>query len=137
MRGFLDRVWRMIVNERAETIELNAAVQSVEPTLEQNRVLHRIIHGVTQDLERLSFNTAIAKMMEFTNYFFKCDPRPLSAMQQLVLLLAPFAPHIAEELWRLWVTRTHSRTSPGPPICRNCSSPILWKFLCRSMASAR
>jgi leucyl-tRNA synthetase len=101
VRGFLDRVWRMIVNERVESIELNPAVQAVEPTLEQNRMLHRTIHAVTQDLERLSFNTAIAKMMEFTNYFFKCDPRPRLAMEQLVLLLAPFAPHIAEELWRL------------------------------------
>ena len=49
----------------------------------------------------MAFNTAISKMMEFTNYFTKCDQRPKAAMETLVLLLAPFAPHIAEELWQL------------------------------------
>src|SRR5262249_15056904 len=81
--------------------QLNPAVVDVEPTAEQNRVLHKTIQGVTQDLERLAFNTAIAKMMEFTNYFTKCDVRPRSAMEKLVLLLSPLAPHIAEELWQL------------------------------------
>ncbi len=91
----------MITSEKSESLELNPAVQPVEPTLEQSRFLHRTIHGVTQDLERLSFNTAIAKMMEFTNFFTKCDVRPRAAMETLVLLLAPFAPHLAEELWQL------------------------------------
>ncbi|HEV3003025.1 MAG TPA: leucine--tRNA ligase [Pirellulales bacterium] len=100
VRGFLDRVWRMIVNERAESVELNAAIQDIEPTAEQDRVLHRTIREVTQDIEKLSFNTAIAKMMEFTNFFLKCDTRPKRAMERLVLLLSPFAPHIGEELWR-------------------------------------
>jgi leucyl-tRNA synthetase len=101
VRGFLDRVWRMIVNERAEHLELHAAVRDVVPTDEQNRVLHKTIQGVTQDLERMAFNTAIAKMMEFVNFFTKCDVRPRQAMQQLVQLLSPLAPHIAEELWQL------------------------------------
>ena len=101
VRGFLDRVWRLIVNDRAETVELNAAVQAVEPTVEQNRVLHRTIREVTQDIERLGFNTAIAKMMEFCNYFHKCDVRPRTAMERFVLILSPFAPHLAEELWAL------------------------------------
>jgi leucyl-tRNA synthetase len=101
VRGFLDRAWRMITNERSESCELNAAVQDVAPTPEQNRVLHKTIQGVTQDLDRMSFNTAIAKMMEFTNYFLKCDVRPKSAMETLVLLLSPMAPHLCEELWQL------------------------------------
>ncbi|HZZ72969.1 MAG TPA: leucine--tRNA ligase [Pirellulales bacterium] len=101
VRGFLDRVWRMIVNDRAENFELNAAVQECEPTLEQNRWLHKTIHAVTRDLERLEFNTAIAKMMEFTNFFTKADQRPKSVMERFVLLLAPFAPHLAEELWHM------------------------------------
>jgi leucyl-tRNA synthetase len=100
VRGFLDRVWRMIVNERSESRELNAAVQDVAATPEQNRVLHKTIQGVTQDLDRMAFNTAIAKLMEFTNYFLKCDVRPKSAMEALVLLLAPLAPHLSEELWQ-------------------------------------
>jgi leucyl-tRNA synthetase len=101
VRGFLDRVWRMITNERSERLELNPAVRDTVPTAEQNRVLHKTIQGVTQDLERMSFNTAIAKMMEFTNFFLKCDERPKSAMETLVLLLSPLAPHVAEELWQL------------------------------------
>jgi leucyl-tRNA synthetase len=101
VRGFLDRVWRMIVNDRAEALELNAALADIEPTPEQNRVLHKTIQAVTHDIEKLSFNTAIAKMMEFTNFFTKETARPRSAMQTFVLLLSPFAPHLAEELWNL------------------------------------
>jgi leucyl-tRNA synthetase len=101
VRGFLDRAWRMIVNERAEHLELNAAVADDAPTAEQNRILHKTIQGVTQDLERMAFNTSISKLMEFTNYFFKCDRRPKAAMEQFVLLLSPLAPHLAEELWQL------------------------------------
>jgi leucyl-tRNA synthetase len=101
VRGFLDRVWRMIVNDRAEQIELNAAVQDIEPTEEQKRLLHKTIDAVTRDIERLEFNTAIAKMMEFTNFFTKADRRPRSVMKTFVLLVSPFAPHLAEELWQL------------------------------------
>jgi len=97
--GFLDRAWRMITDERAEETRLNATVVDIEPTVEQNRVLHKTIHAVTRDIEHLSFNTAIARMMEFTNFFFKEDKRPKSVMQRFVQLLSPFAPHITEELW--------------------------------------
>ena len=98
VRGFLDRAWRMIVDDRAEAVQLNPAVQAVEPTAEQNRVLHKTIKAVTGDLEQMSFNTAIARMMEFTNFFTKQEPRPRGAMEKFVLLLSPFAPHVAEEL---------------------------------------
>jgi leucyl-tRNA synthetase len=91
----------MITNERAETLELNPAVQNVEPSAEENRLVHKTIQGVTQDLDRLAFNTAISKMMEFTNHFTKSDRRPRVAMEKLVLLLSPLAPHLAEELWQL------------------------------------
>lgn len=101
VRGFLDRVWRMIVDERAEEIGLNAAVREVAPSEEQNRMLHRTIKAVSDDLEQMAFNTAIARMMEFTNYFLKEDPRPKVAMEKLVLLLSPYAPHLCEELWRV------------------------------------
>ncbi len=99
VRGFLDRVWRLIVDDRSETMKLNAAVQDVEPSAEQNRMLHKTIKAVTDDLDQMAFNTAIARMMEFTNFFTKQDPRPRSAMEQFVQLLSPFAPHVCEELW--------------------------------------
>ena len=99
VRGFLDRAWRMIIDDRAEAMQLNAAVQDVEPTAEQNRMLHKTIKAVTPDVQQLSFNTAIARMMEFTNFFLKEEVRPKSAMARFVLLLSPFAPHLAEELW--------------------------------------
>ncbi len=101
VRGFLDRVWRMIVDEPGEKLQLNVAVKDVEPTEEQNRVVHRTIKAVTEDIETLDFNTAIARMMEFTNFFLKQDTRPRAAMQQFVLILSPMAPHLCEELWRL------------------------------------
>ena len=101
VRGFLERVWRMIVDERSEQPVLSAAVRDVEPTEEQNRMVHKTIKAVTADLDAMAFNTAIARMMEFTNFFLKEDVRPRSAMEKLVLLLSPYAPHIAEELWQL------------------------------------
>ena len=101
VRRFLDRAWRMIVDDRAEEMTLSSAVQDVEPGEEQNRVLHRTINAVSDDLDTMDFNTAIARMMEFVNFFTKEDPRPKSAMERFVLLLSPFAPHVAEELWRL------------------------------------
>jgi leucyl-tRNA synthetase len=113
-RGFLDRTWRMIVDERAEELKLNASVRDVEPTPEQNRVLHKTIQGVTQDLERMAFNTAISKMMEFTNYFLKCDVRPKAAMKKLALLLSPLAPHVAEELWQLLGHKESLAYEPWP-----------------------
>ncbi len=99
VRGFLDRAWRMIIDANTEEMVLNAAVQEVEPTVEQNRTLHKTIGAVTKDLEAMSFNTAIARMMEFTNFFTRQSVRPRACMEPLVLLLAPYAPHIAEELW--------------------------------------
>ncbi len=101
VRKFLDRVWRMIIDHQAEELILNAAVQDVPPTDEQNRFLHKTIKVVTADLERMAFNTAIARMMEFVNFFNKESTRPKMAMQQFVLLLSPMAPHLCEELWEL------------------------------------
>jgi leucyl-tRNA synthetase len=101
VRNFLDRVWRMIVDSREETLVLNPAVRNVEPDDEQNRVLHRTIMDVTRDTSQMEFNTAIARMMEFVNFFTKQDVRPQSAMEDFVGLLSPYAPHIAEELWQL------------------------------------
>lgn len=101
VRNFLDRSWRMIVDKDAEQIELSAAITDKECTEAQNRQLHKTIRSVSEDIESLSFNTAIARMMEFVNFFTREKERPRAAMQSFVLLLAPFAPHIAEELWEI------------------------------------
>jgi leucyl-tRNA synthetase len=101
VRGFLDRVWRLIVDDKADELKLNEAVKKIAPSEEQLRTLHKTIKQVTEDIQRMEFNTAIARMMEFTNYFTKQSVRPLEVMEPFVLILSPFAPHIAEELWQL------------------------------------
>lgn len=98
---FLARVWRMITDEEADEVRLNPAVQEANLNEEQERILHKTIKAVTEDIEKLSFNTAISRMMEFTNEFSPQDVRPKSAMETLTILLSPFAPHLAEELWQL------------------------------------
>ncbi len=97
---FLARAWRLIVEERAEELALDARVRDVEPTAEQSKLVARTIAAVAEDYERLSFNTAISRLMEFANAFTSAEARPRSSMEAFVLLLAPMAPHIAEELWK-------------------------------------
>ena len=98
---FLARVWRTIADENADEPALNPAVGDVEPTEEQDRLLHQTIKAVTTDADRLSFNTCISRMMEFTNAFSSMETRPRTTCERFTLLLAPFAPHLAEELWSL------------------------------------
>lgn len=98
---FLGRVWRLIVDDRADDVVLNSAVKDVPPTPEQMRLLHKTIKAVTDDIEKLSFNTAISRMMEFTNELTGHDVRPKSVLEPFVLLISPLAPHLAEELWEL------------------------------------
>ena len=96
---FLGRVWRLLIDDRVEELRLNATVIDAPPEGETLRMLHRTIQRVTDDLDAMRFNTAIAAMMEFTNHLTPLTSRPRSAVETLVLLLAPFAPHVAEELW--------------------------------------
>jgi leucyl-tRNA synthetase len=96
---FLARVWRLFIDDRAEAVRLNDAVRDVPPERETLRQLHRTIQRVTDDLEGMRFNTAIAAMMEFTNHLTPLAVRPRAALEPFVLLLSPFAPHLAEELW--------------------------------------
>ena len=100
VRGFLDRVWRMIVDERAEAMTLSDAITNEPCDKDQRRVLHQTIKRVTEDTEAMSFNTAIARMMEFTNVFTRAERRPIEAMRTFLILLSPYAPHVCEELWR-------------------------------------
>lgn len=94
---FLNRAWRLIVTEEGT---LHPSVQDVPCNKQQDFVLHSTIRKTRQDIDALSFNTAIAQFMIFVNEFTAVDVRPRIAMEQFVLCLAPFAPHIAEELWQ-------------------------------------
>ncbi len=98
---FLGRAWRMVVEFEAETLNLDPRVQDVEPTTEQAQLVARTVAAVTDDIEAMRFNTAISRLMEFVNSFTGQPVRPKSAMEAFVLLLSPFAPHLAEELWQI------------------------------------
>jgi len=94
---FLDRVWRLLIDDAGEVRE---AVREADPSDEQRRRIHQTIKKVTEDIEELSFNTAIAAMMEFVNAANKWDVVPRSVAERFVLLVSPFAPHLGEELWQ-------------------------------------
>ncbi|MGW2258674.1 leucine--tRNA ligase [Streptomyces sp. NPDC001780] len=93
----LQRLWRNVVDETTG----EATVVDAEPGEETLRALHKAIDGVAQDMAALRFNTAIAKITELNNHLTKAGgPVPRSVAEPLVLLIAPLAPHVAEELWR-------------------------------------
>ncbi len=96
---FLNRVWRLFVAEDAHA--LSEKIVHAAPSAEQNRLLHLTIAKVTDDIEALRLNTAIAALMELTNAAYKWDGVPVAVAEPFVLLLSPLAPHIAEELWSL------------------------------------
>jgi leucyl-tRNA synthetase len=97
---FLARVWRLMMTEnQAGDWQLSAALKDVDLTKAQQKVLHATIKKVTEDIESLSFNTAISQMMIFVNAFTNAETIPTSAMRIFLLLLNPFAPHISSELW--------------------------------------
>ncbi len=93
----LQRIWRLAVDEDTGA----SRVQDVELDDETNRVLHRTIAAVRASLENLRINTPIARITELTNHLTAQFPNggPRGAMEPLSLMLAPYAPHVAEELW--------------------------------------
>jgi len=97
---FLARVWRLMMSEnQAGEWQLSSTVKDVDLTKAQNKILHATIKKVTEDIESLSFNTAISQMMIFVNAFTNADAIPISAMRTFLILLNPFAPHLSSELW--------------------------------------
>ena len=92
----LQRLWRNVVDEATGEV----TVVDAEPDEDTLRALHKAIDGVRQDMVGLRFNTAIAKITELNNHVTKVHEVPRSIAERLVLLIAPLAPHIAEELWR-------------------------------------
>jgi len=94
---FLDRVWRLCVDEDGAP---SRGLADVEPDPATARLVHQTVKKVTEDIEGLKFNTAIAQMMVLVNELTRLERRPRVSIEALVLVLAPFAPHIGEELWR-------------------------------------
>jgi len=89
-RRFLSRLWDAVHSEKLVEDENEEAT----------KLGHRLVAGVTGDIEKLQFNTAIAKMMEFLNALTKLESYPKTVMRMAVQCLMPFAPHIAEEMWQ-------------------------------------
>ncbi|HEY2800747.1 MAG TPA: leucine--tRNA ligase [Chthoniobacterales bacterium] len=103
---FLARVWRLVMEEnQAGEWVFAPAVAEIEPTRAQLKVIHAAIKKVTQDIEALSFNTAIAQMMIFVNAFTTAEAVPVTALRTLLVLLNPFAPHLSSELWETLASR--------------------------------
>jgi leucyl-tRNA synthetase len=92
---FLQRLWRNVVSE--ETGE--AVVADIEADEQTRKLTHRTTDTVRMDMTALRFNTAIARLIELNNHVTKLDAVPREVAEVLVLLVAPFAPHLAEELW--------------------------------------
>ncbi|MFF0470853.1 leucine--tRNA ligase [Micromonospora zamorensis] len=93
---FLQRVWRAVVDEQT------GALRVTEDPADgaTRRLLHTVIDGVRGDMDGIRFNTAIAKLIQLTNGLTGLSATPREVAEPLVLMVAPFAPHLAEELWR-------------------------------------
>ena len=103
---FLARVWRLAISEDQEGNPiLSEDLAEADLNSAQRRMLHATIKKVTQDIESLSFNTAISQMMICTNEFTSAKPRPVEALRLFLPLLSPFAPHLVEELWSRLATK--------------------------------
>lgn len=105
-RRFLARFHDMVVSDKVTT----------EDTEEALKLGHRLVNGVGTDIEALQFNTAIAKMMEFINDFTKLPTYPKSVLKMATQCLAPFAPHMAEEVWELLGEKQGISYAPWPEV---------------------
>lgn len=95
-RRFLDRIWRLFVEENGQ---LNPKIQDGEEAASLEKVYHQTVKKVTEDYEGIRFNTAISQLMVFINESYKATVLPKNYMEGFVKLIAPIAPHLAEELW--------------------------------------
>lgn len=102
---FLTRVWRLVTD--------NVKAQGPAPLPDITKKLHKTIKGVTEDIERFSFNTAIAKIMELANTM-QGNAFDRGAAEKLLLMLHPFAPHMTEELWHLMGNNGSITAQPWP-----------------------
>ncbi|MEL6182289.1 MAG: class I tRNA ligase family protein, partial [Myxococcota bacterium] len=112
LHRFLGRVWRLIINR--ETGAISDRLADVQPDRDALRAFHQCIQKVTEDTEAMRFNTAIAAMIAFTNTMYKMDAVPRSFIKPFLVLLSPYAPHIAEELWHRLGHPSSMANTPWP-----------------------
>jgi leucyl-tRNA synthetase len=108
---FLNRVWRLFVKEDGG---LNPAIVNKPATPDFERLFHQTVKKVGEDIEGLRFNTAISQLMIFVNEAMKLEELPRKELEQFLLLLCPFAPHISEELWELMGHKRSLSNEPWP-----------------------
>lgn len=89
---------------------------SEEPQIEALHLSHRLVASVEKDLQAMSFNTAIAKMMEFINHFSPLPSYPKTALKMVTQVLYPFAPHVAEEIWEILGEKQSLAYQPFPEV---------------------
>ncbi|WP_429950111.1 leucine-tRNA ligase [Enterococcus sp. AZ170] len=109
-RKFLDRVWRLIVDENNKMRDRITTINDGCLT----KVYHQTVKKVTEDMENLHFNTAISQLMVFVNEANKVDVLPYEYIEGFVQLLAPIAPHIGEELWAILGNEESLTNAPWP-----------------------
>ena len=116
MQRFLQRLWRLIVDETTGETLPTASTPAGEPSLDPaaTRLLHQTIIAVQEDFAALRFNTAIARIIELTARAARLDQVPRALAEPLVLMVAPLAPHIAEELWQRLGHSTSLAYEPFP-----------------------
>lgn len=95
-RRFLDRIWRLLVNDDGTITD---KMTEMDDTGKLEKVYHQTVKKVTENYEELKFNTAISQLMVFINDAYKADSLPKVYIEGFVKLIAPVAPHIAEEIW--------------------------------------
>jgi leucyl-tRNA synthetase len=105
-RRFLNRIFDMVHSDKVTDA----------PHEEALKLTHRLVDAVTKETETMQFNTAIAKMMEFLNAFIPLDAYPKECLKRVLQMLAPFAPHIAEELWQTLGEKQSITYAPVPPV---------------------
>lgn len=109
---FLGRVWRLFVGENGE---LNSRISDTEQASDAfMRTWHRSVKKITDDMENLRYNTAISQLMIFVNEAYKAEVLPRKAMHDLVTMISPIAPHIAEELWEVLGHKESITYEPWP-----------------------
>ncbi|KPJ69350.1 leucine--tRNA ligase [candidate division WOR-1 bacterium DG_54_3] len=112
---FLNRVWRLVSQSASRPVNQSKKQADRQTGRQVDKKLHQTIKAVTEDIERFSFNTAIAKLMEFTNELSRVEEGlGLEPIQALLLMLSPFAPYLTEELWQKLGDKESIHLEPWP-----------------------